>query len=167
MRLLFTLLAIAIALPAFADGLAGHWYTEDEESIVEITRDDEGVYSGRIVWLAEPKYTEEDDVDAEYLGKPKRDLNNPEPDERLTPIIGLEILEGFTARGNDRWDGGTIYDPNNGRTYKCTMRLDGRGRLIVRGYVGISAFGRSTTWERVPGEDAERRLGGRPETPSE
>ena len=158
MKFFVALAMIGIALPAFADGLAGHWYTEDNESIVEITRDDEGVYTGRIVWLAEPDYTEADDVDAEYLGKFKRDLNNPESDERQTPIIGLEILKEFTARASDRWDGGTIYDPNNGRTYKCTMRLDRNGQLIVRGFVGISAFGRSTTWVRVSDADIQKHL---------
>jgi len=156
--ILAALATLAIALPASADALVGHWYTEGDESIVEIVRDEEGVYTGRIVWLAEPDYTEEDDVDAEYLGKPKRDLNNPEADERQTPIIGLEILEGFTARGNDRWDGGTVYDPDNGRTYRCTMRLGRDGKLAVRGYIGISAFGRSTTWVRVPEEDLAKHL---------
>lgn len=159
MRVIFAALVLAgvSSFPVAADELIGHWYTEDDESIVEIVRGDGGAYSGRIVWLAEPLYTEADDVSAEYLGKPKRDLNNPEEDERQTPIIGLEILKDFQAR-NGRWDGGTIYDPNNGRTYRCTMRLNRDGKLIVRGFIGVAAFGRSTTWGRVPAEDLEKHL---------
>ena len=48
-----------------------------------------------------------------------------------------------------RWAGGMIYDPNSGNTYKGTMRLVDRNTLKLRGYIGISLFGRSDTWTRV------------------
>ena len=40
-------------------------------------------------------------------------------------------------------------DPKNGKTYKCLLYLDGEDTLKVRGYVGISAMGRTQTWQRV------------------
>ncbi len=47
------------------------------------------------------------------------------------------------------WDGGRIYNPEDGETYRSTMTLDGNGTLRVRGYVGAPIFGRSQTWTRV------------------
>jgi uncharacterized protein (DUF2147 family) len=50
----------------------------------------------------------------------------------------------------DEWSGGEILDPENGKTYRARMRLEDSGRkLIVRGYIGFSVFGRSQTWLRV------------------
>ncbi len=57
-------------------------------------------------------------------------------------------MTGFAANGEGKWTGGRIYDPNNGKTYKCTLELANDGTLKVRGYVGISWFGRTETWTR-------------------
>ena len=46
------------------------------------------------------------------------------------------------------FDGGKITDPKNGKTYNCKISFDGNNKLIVRGYIGISLFGRSQTWVR-------------------
>ncbi len=63
-------------------------------------------------------------------------------------IVGMEILRHMRRSGNV-WSGGEILDPENGRTYRATMRLaEGGRRLIIRGYVGFSVFGRSQTWVR-------------------
>lgn len=68
---------------------------------------------------------------------------------------------GNVSSRKRRWVSGRIYDPNNGKTYRCIIRLaqDKRGtgpdRLILRGYIGVSLFGRTTEWVRVP-KDKER-----------
>ncbi len=49
-------------------------------------------------------------------------------------------------------DGGTIYDPGSGTTYWCRLTLDG-DRLLLRGYVGVPLFGRTTAWIRVGAEE--------------
>jgi uncharacterized protein (DUF2147 family) len=65
------------------------------------------------------------------------------------PIVGMEILKGLRRSGAE-FTGGEILDPDEGKTYKCTVRLiDGGSKLEVRGYVGISLFGRTETWLRV------------------
>ena len=51
------------------------------------------------------------------------------------------------------WSGGTIYDPEEGKTYKCVMKLADENTLNVRGYIGVPAFGRTVTWLRVPKEE--------------
>jgi uncharacterized protein (DUF2147 family) len=46
------------------------------------------------------------------------------------------------------WKGGTIYDPDNGKLYKCKMTLTEPKRLEVRGYIGFSFIGRTVVWTR-------------------
>ncbi len=63
-------------------------------------------------------------------------------------IIGMTIVEGIKLKG-DSYEGGEILDPENGKTYRCKMKLDETGnKLEVRGYIGISLFGRSQIWTR-------------------
>ena len=63
------------------------------------------------------------------------------------PLVDLVILKGFEADGNT-YDDGTIYDPQNGKTYDCKITYKGK-TLAIRGYIGISLFGRTTVWERT------------------
>ena len=71
------------------------------------------------------------------------------PDElKNRPVIGLQILSGVRWDG-ERYSGGEILDPDDGAVYRCTLRLvDAGRRLEVRGFVGISLFGRTQTWLR-------------------
>ncbi len=63
-------------------------------------------------------------------------------------IIGMTIVKGLKEK-NGAYQGGEILDPDNGKTYKCKMRLDETGnKLEVRGFIGVSLFGRSQTWTR-------------------
>ena len=82
------------------------------------------------------------------VDRPKTDVNNPDPMLRSRPLIGLELFEGFRYDGDGEWSGGTIYDPNNGKTYRCKLKLVGPDMLKVRGFIGISLIGRSETWTR-------------------
>jgi len=125
------------------DAILGHWTTEGGDKI-EIYRGEDGTYCARILDLVEPDYPEEDPM----AGTPKVDRENPDETLRDRPIIGLQIMEGFTAKAPGRWSGGTIYDPENGKTYKCKIRLTEEGALKVRGYIGVSAIGRTTVWTR-------------------
>jgi uncharacterized protein (DUF2147 family) len=68
---------------------------------------------------------------------------------RNKPILGMEILRGLRWDG-EQYSGGEILDPDEGRVYRCILRLlEGGERLEVRGYVGISLFGRSQLWLRA------------------
>ncbi len=71
-------------------------------------------------------------------------------DERKDqPIIGMTIVNGIKKNG-DKFDGGKILDPDNGKLYKCKMTLNETGdELEVRGYIGISLIGRSQIWHRM------------------
>ncbi len=71
-------------------------------------------------------------------------------DERKgKPIIGMVIMGAMKHKG-DYYEGGHILDPNNGKIYRCKLKLDETGKkLEVRGFIGISLFGRSQIWTRV------------------
>jgi uncharacterized protein (DUF2147 family) len=70
-------------------------------------------------------------------------------DRKGQPKIGLEIIRDAKKSGNDPvWEGGTILDPENGKTYKVRLSpQDGGKTLQVRGYIG--PFFRSQVWQRV------------------
>lgn len=71
-------------------------------------------------------------------------------DERKNQkLLGMTIVKGLKKNG-PQYDGGEILDPDNGKTYRCKMKLDETGNsLEVRGFVGISLLGRSQIWNRV------------------
>lgn len=146
MRAALTLAALLFALPAdaAADRVVGVWLTAEGKAQVRIERVGDR-YQGAIQWLKEPLYPADDPQG--MAGRPKVDRENPAAAERSRPIIGLRIVAGFRFDGEE-WRDGTIYDPENGKTYKCRMWFDGE-TLRVRGYIGFSLLGRSQDWTRV------------------
>lgn len=65
------------------------------------------------------------------------------------PIEGMTIMWGLTKDG-DEWNGGHVLDPTSGKVYKVNLHLIDHGqKLKVRGYIGISWFGRTQVWHRV------------------
>ena len=80
---------------------------------------------------------------------PRLDDLNPDPALRSRSLNGLEILSGLKYAGNNKWTGGTIYNPDSGKTYRCNATLVDRNTLKLRGYIGFPLFGRSDTWTRV------------------
>jgi uncharacterized protein (DUF2147 family) len=134
-----------------ADAVVGMWLTKDGKARVEIVKYGE-TYAGKIVWLKEPQYPADD---AKGMGgQTKVDRENPDPALRTQPIIGLPLVQGFKYAGDNVWSDGSIYDPESGKTYSCKMTLMMDGTLRVRGYVGISLFGRTEIWTRPPAEAA-------------
>ncbi|MDH3984403.1 MAG: DUF2147 domain-containing protein, partial [Gammaproteobacteria bacterium] len=59
-------------------------------------------------------------------------------------------IQNFRYDGNGEWSGGSIYDPNSGKTYRCKLRLVDPDTLKVRGFIGIALIGRTETWKRQP-----------------
>jgi len=64
------------------------------------------------------------------------------------PIVGMKILWSLSKQG-DGWTNGMIFDPDSGKTYNCSITLqDGGSRMKVRGFLGVSLFGRTQYWLR-------------------
>ena len=136
------------AVGAAPEEILGEWNNAEKDAKIEIFSCGDR-YCGRIIWLKEPVYL--DGSPDGTPGTPKLDHNNPEPARRKDPIIGLQIVRDFLYDGEHRWSGGTVYDPKNGKTYKGKMHLLSPDALALRGYIGISFIGRTTTWSREPG----------------
>lgn len=122
-----------------SDKILGIWQTGSGKGRIQITAYGEK-YGGKLIWLKEP---------LDEKGNPKLDVKNPDEVKRKQLKLGLNNLLGFTYEGQGKYENGTIYDPENGKTYKCVMRLENDSTLKVRGYVGITMIGRTDTWKRI------------------
>ena len=145
MKKLFFFLAFLLLSSAYlsaqADKVLGFWLTEKGTSQVEIYKGTDGKYYGKVSWLDEPN---ED-------GKPKVDDENSDPELQKRPILGLPLLQGFEYDKKDaEWKNGSIYDPDNGKTYDCFMWFeDDESALKIKGFVmGMRFLGRTTSWKR-------------------
>jgi uncharacterized protein (DUF2147 family) len=121
-----------------ADKILGVWLTANKDGKIEIFKVGES-YFGKLVW-GNDLY----EADGKTL---KKDTKNEDVSKRSRPLKGLLLLNGFTYKDGSYVDG-NIYDPNNGKTYSCKMKLNG-DKLDIRGYIGISLLGRTEVWERV------------------
>lgn len=127
-------------MPVLEESVTGKWKTIDDEtgkekSIVEIYKDG-NEFKGKVTELINPK---EDNPVCKKCEGGKKDQ----------PIRGLEILWGMKeTEKNKEWAEGHILDPNNGKTYKCRLRLKKPNELEVRGFIGFSLLGRSQNWYR-------------------
>ena len=133
---LLTILLGSSVLTVFAqnksDAILGEWLSPKKDSRVLIYRR-ANTYYGKITW---------------GTGGPSRDEKNPDPTLRDREVVGLVMLNNFRYDGDGVWQNGTIYDPREGKTYACKMTIKGANTLSIRGYVGVSLFGRSETWSR-------------------
>jgi uncharacterized protein (DUF2147 family) len=115
------------------DDITGTWLTADKSGQISIYK------SGN-----------------KYFGKIKSgtrqeqlDVKNPDKARRKDPLLGLVILKDFTFNGSDEWKDGSVYDPDNGKTYSCIITLVNKNKLKLRGYIGFSWIGRTEVWTRV------------------
>ncbi len=121
-----------------ADAVLGTWLTASGKAKVLIYKEG-NKYNGKIVWLKTPTYED---------GKAKTDKHNSDKAKQSVPLMGLNMLKNFVF-DEDEWEDGTIYDPENGKTYSCNIKYRD-GKLDLRGYIGISLIGRTQTWFKVP-----------------
>jgi uncharacterized protein (DUF2147 family) len=142
---ILVLCALLIAYNAFcqapsdADAIIGVWESGNGKARIKVDKAGDK-FNGRIVWLKEPN---------DEAGKPKVDKNNPEETLRSKPLLGYSMLKSFSYVGEKTWEDGTIYDPESGSTYSCTITMTDENTLDVRGYIGVSLFGRTDVWKRV------------------
>ena len=138
-----TLISVPVGSASALD-VTGLWMNDDGEGAVEIEPCGDK-RCGRIVWLKEPL-----------------DENNPDLAARKRPLCGAQILVGLMRQDDGSWDGGSIYDPEEGKNYNVMMKPSGDNRLEVTGYMGLKLLGKTVTWTR--GEAHLKRC--QPETTS-
>lgn len=131
------LLALPSLIQAQEDQVLGTWLNDKGTAHVRVFKATNGKYYGKIEWLK----TEPD----------RMDVNNPDEAKQSEPLLGLMILQSFQYESDkNQWNNGTIYDPDNGKTYDCYMWFDESKILSIKGYVlGMKFVGRETKWTSV------------------
>jgi uncharacterized protein (DUF2147 family) len=131
--------------PAAPPSPAGLWQAVDSDTKQPtgwfLITDHDGVYDGII---------------AKMFLKPGEDPNvlcdQCKDDRHDQRWLGLEIIRGMKQQDADKYGGGTILDPRDGKIYHATMKISPDGQtLIVRGYIGIELLGENQYWTRLPG----------------
>lgn len=146
--LLLLLLQPARALPDPADAIVGDWLVETRDAVIRVSRVADGSYEGHIAWQLRDHYGPEDG--AEWNGKVVVDRNNPDPALRGRLLDNLLLIWGLRYQVQEQdWQGGHVYNSDDGQTYRCRVRLNDPDHLRLRGYFGITLLGGSTTWTRV------------------
>lgn len=118
--------------------VTGTWSTVEGKSHVVIAVCDGDKFCGTINWLKEPNNEE---------GAPKKDINNKDEGLRDRGILGISLLKGLEKTGDNEWDDGYIYNPEDGETYSSEMKLIDDNTLAVKGCVLF--FCKEQLWSRV------------------
>jgi uncharacterized protein (DUF2147 family) len=127
------------------DHLPGLWQQVDDhtgrvQALIRITRSNTGLYSG-VVEKIIPAPGDDPDPKCEDCRDHRRNQR----------VLGMQIIDGLRRTADMKYEGGEILDPDDGRVYRLRITVLGDGtRLDVRGYLGISLFGRSQVWQRAP-----------------
>lgn len=119
----------------------GKWKTIDDEtgqpkSIIEIYEKSGKIY-GKVLEILEVEHK-------------KSVCSNCSGSDKNKPILGMIVIKGLSKHGSE-YTKGKILDPKNGKLYQCFITLEGKDKLKVRGFIGISLFGRTQYWYRVKG----------------
>lgn len=125
-----------------SDAIVGTWLVEDRSGKIQIYKCGKH-FCGKTVWIKPTK--------ANPNPSEKTDLKNPDPAKRSQKLLGKTMMWGLTYSPSDReWEDGHVYDSRSGKVYSCSVKLGAGGqKLHLRGYIGISLIGQTTTWKRI------------------
>ena len=146
MTLLLILPAIVKAQAASPDRIVGDWVALDKTLKFEMFHAASD-YEARMLYGN--KLVETDGVTFKSDGK------NPDASLRSRSTRGIVFIKGLTW-DKDQWTGGTLYDASSGKTYKCKMELK-EGQLLLRGYMGVPAFGQTVILARTNDASSQPR----------
>lgn len=124
-----------------ADKILGVYQVEEDghKSKVRFTKCSDGTYQGQIIWLSQPNNPD---------GTRRKDLKNPDPKKRNTPSDQIVVVYGIRYNAEDKcWDGGKVYKPTNGKTYKVEVSFDDAKTLRVKGSLGPISLSRY--WKKI------------------
>ncbi len=133
--------ALALVLSssaALAGQPEGTWLSGDGGTKVHIAKCG-GKLCGTVVWLENP-------VDPS-TGKPKTDKHNPNEAKRTRPLLGLQVVQGLTANGPNKWSG-QIYNADDGKTYQAHMVVPDANTAQVQGCV-LGILCKTQNWKRA------------------
>lgn len=116
------------------------WTTVDEngtpKSVIQFKADGKGAYNGTIVKLLK--------------GATMTTCSTCSGADKNRPLVGLTVVRNLKDAGSNEFNGGEIFDPKNGKTYKMKGKLSNNGQSFeMRGFVGFALIGRSQVWQRA------------------
>ncbi|WP_010113644.1 DUF2147 domain-containing protein [Acinetobacter sp. P8-3-8] len=142
-RFILGVLFSVLSCGSMAKDITGIWKNIDDKTgsskaVLEVRQEANGTYTGKIIKITpRPGYTPKEtciDCPAPYTNK---------------PILGMDVLKNLKQTGEESYSGGKIIDPLTGKIYSMKAKLSANGnRLSLRGYIGVSALGRSQIWIR-------------------
>ena len=143
-----SLLALPLSAAAQAPSVFGTWLTASKTAQIRIAPCPDASYGpicGTVVSLQNAKGPDGNVVAPDVA----IDFRNSDPALRNRKILGMVLLYGFRPAGPNTFEEGTIYNGENGKTYKANVALQPDGTLRLRGYVGSPMFGETQIWTRV------------------
>ena len=138
---LVMLCSVNVFAQSAADKIVGVYQVEEEgrQSKVRFTKCADGSFQGQIIWLSEPNNAD---------GTRKLDFKNPDPAKRNVPADQVVIVYGIRYDAEDKcWDGGKVYKPLNGKTYKVAVSFQDDKTLRVKGSLGPISLSRY--WKKI------------------
>jgi uncharacterized protein (DUF2147 family) len=140
-KLSILLLSLFVSAVVFAnDSIVGLWENSNGKTHFEVYKVKDK-YFARIVQLKEP---------IDENGLPKVDKKNPDINQQTRPIVGLVVVRNLVySQDDNEWKDGNIYNPEDGRIYKCMIKLKDNNTMDVRGYIGFTCLGKTTTMRRI------------------
>ena len=132
---------VLLALPAAAQNPTpvGVWLHPDKRIEIEIAPCGDRLCA-KIVWFKRPNGDN---------GLPLADVKNRNPALRLRPLLGLNVLQGLRAAGENNWEDGEVYNPDDGVNYRARMSIDNAGDLRIRAFILLPLLGHTLIWTPV------------------
>jgi uncharacterized protein (DUF2147 family) len=112
-------------------GIFGEWWSEEKDGRIRFYEHRDGTVRGNLAWSS----------------KPRADVENDDPKLRKRSIIGIVLMWGLRYEDGE-YEDGYVYNPEDGNVYRVDIEVLAPDKLQVRGYMGISLFGRTQVWTR-------------------
>lgn len=128
--------------------IGGLWHVIDDDigkarSRIRFSVDDQGLYSGRVMYLYHSEMKNDIPRCTECKGNKKGKV-----------LVGMTVIEGLKKSGKNKWKGGKITNPDTGVTHKLSVKLIEEGKMLnlsssfFKAYKGSKMLGESLVWER-------------------